>query len=197
MPPTSAPGLPRPEFSYVIDCAMFDSIRRLAARGRSGPTPRTGTLCPMNGRVENSAPPGGISAVSQATGISRPANGKGGRNWRSHRPSGCADSAPGGGRIKAKQEDLTLDRKAWGTPRRGERALGYCENVEEVKILPLACCCQEDGSGPGDTYVHAAPGAAANSNIWREMTRWAAGWDMMAPRASRRPLGYLARNAPV
>ena len=57
---------------------------------------------------------------------------------------------------------------------------------------------QEDGSAaarlracrtgaPWDTYVHAAPGAAANSNIWREMTRWAAGWDIMSPRSSRRP----------
>ena len=112
----------------------------------------------MNGRVENSAPPGGISAVSPAAGHfpssdTARAEGTGGATG----PSGWADSAPGGGRIKAKQEDLTLDWKAWGTPRRGERAFGYCENVEEVKILPLACCCQEDGSALGDAYLRAAP----------------------------------------
>src|ERR1035438_7417952 len=42
MPPTSAPGLPRPAFSYVIDCAMFDGDSTTCGEGTICPNPWDG-----------------------------------------------------------------------------------------------------------------------------------------------------------
>jgi len=56
---------------------------------------------------------------------------------------------------------------------------------EDGSAAARLCACRK--GAPWDTHVRAAPGATANSNIWREMTRWAAGWDIISPLSSRRP----------